>query len=57
MKSEPKREEEFHFSLALAKRLEKLSIELLMSTAFHQETNGQVERANKTIMQIARIFP
>jgi hypothetical protein len=27
-----------------------------MSTAFHQETNGQVERTNKTIMQMLRIY-
>jgi hypothetical protein len=33
-----------------------LGIELLMSTAFHQETNGQVERTNKTIMQMLRIY-
>jgi hypothetical protein len=33
-----------------------MGIELLMSTAFHQETNGQVERTNKTIMQILRIY-
>ena len=33
-----------------------LGIELLMATAFHQETNGQVERTNKTIMQMLRIF-
>jgi transposase InsO family protein len=33
-----------------------LGIELLMATAFHQETNGQLERTNKTIMQTLRIF-
>jgi transposase InsO family protein len=33
-----------------------VGIELLMSTAFHQSTNGQVERANKTVMQMLRIF-
>jgi hypothetical protein len=33
-----------------------MGIELLMSTAFHQETNGQVERTNKTIMQMLRIY-
>jgi hypothetical protein len=27
-----------------------------MSTAFHQDTNGQVEQTNKTIMQMLRIF-
>jgi transposase InsO family protein len=32
-----------------------MGIALLMSTAFHQETNGQVERTNKTIMQMLRI--
>lgn len=36
--------------------METLGIKLLMSTAFHQETNGQVERTNKTIMQMLRIF-
>jgi hypothetical protein len=34
----------------------QLGIELLMSTSFHQNTNGQVERANRTIGQILRIF-
>jgi transposase InsO family protein len=29
-----------------------MGIELLMSMAFHLETNGQVERTNKTIMQM-----
>jgi hypothetical protein len=33
-----------------------MGIELLMSTAFHQETNGQVERTNKTIIQMLRIY-
>jgi transposase InsO family protein len=33
-----------------------MGIEFLMSTAFHQETNGQVERTNKTIMQMLRIY-
>jgi hypothetical protein len=33
-----------------------LGIELLMATAFHQETNGQLECTNKTIMQTLRIF-
>jgi hypothetical protein len=36
--------------------METLGIKTLMSTAFHQETNGQVERTNKTIMQMLRIF-
>jgi len=31
-------------------------IELLMATAFHQETNGQIDRTNKTIMQMLRIM-
>jgi transposase InsO family protein len=33
-----------------------MGIELLMSTAFHQKTDGQVERTNKTIMQMLRIY-
>jgi hypothetical protein len=33
-----------------------LGINLIMATAFHQETNGQLERTNKTIMQTLRIF-
>jgi transposase InsO family protein len=36
--------------------METLGIKTLMSTAFHQETNGQMERTNKTIMQMLRIF-
>jgi transposase InsO family protein len=36
--------------------METLGIKTLMSTAFHQETNGQVERTNKTIIQMLRIF-
>jgi hypothetical protein len=35
---------------------ETLGIELLMATSFHQETNGQVERTNKEIMQMLRIY-
>jgi hypothetical protein len=34
----------------------QLGIELLMSTSFHQNTNGQLERANRTIGQMLRIF-
>jgi hypothetical protein len=34
----------------------QLGIDLLMSTSFHQNTNGQVKRANRTIGQILRIF-
>jgi hypothetical protein len=34
----------------------QLSTDLLMSTSFHQNTNGQVERANRTIGQMLRIF-
>jgi transposase InsO family protein len=33
-----------------------IGIELLMSTAFHEETNWQAERTNKTIMQMLRIY-
>jgi transposase InsO family protein len=33
-----------------------MGIELLMSTTFHQEPNGRVERTNKTIMQMLRIY-
>jgi transposase InsO family protein len=36
--------------------METLGIKTSMSTAFQQETNGQVERTNKTIMQMLRIF-
>jgi hypothetical protein len=36
--------------------METFGIKTLMSTDFHQETNGQVERTNKTIMQMLRIF-
>ena len=35
---------------------ESLGTKLLMSTAFHQETNGQVERVGKDIMQTLRIY-
>jgi transposase InsO family protein len=42
-----------HFWQSLQKTL---GVELLMSTAFHQETNGQLERTNKTIMQALRIY-
>jgi hypothetical protein len=35
---------------------EQLGVELLISTSFHQNTNGQVERANRTIGQMLRIF-
>jgi hypothetical protein len=35
---------------------EQLGVELLVSTSFHQNTNGQVERANRTIGQMLRIF-
>jgi transposase InsO family protein len=35
---------------------DQLGIDLLMSTSFHQNTNGQVERANHTIGQMLRIF-
>ena len=31
-----------------------LKTNLIMSTTFHQETNGQVERTNKTIGQMLR---
>jgi hypothetical protein len=33
-----------------------LKIKLVFATAFHQQTNGQVERANKTIGQMLRIY-
>jgi hypothetical protein len=33
-----------------------MGIHLLMSTAFHQETNEQVERTHKTIMQMSQIY-
>jgi transposase InsO family protein len=33
-----------------------VGIELIMATAFHQNTNGQVERAIKTISQMLRIY-
>ena len=35
---------------------ESLETKLLMSSAFHQETNGQVERIGKDIMQTLRIY-
>ena len=33
-----------------------LNVKLIMATVFHQQTNGQVERANKTIGQMLRTF-
>jgi hypothetical protein len=34
----------------------QIGIDLLMATSFHQNTNGQLERANRTIGQMLRIF-
>jgi hypothetical protein len=34
----------------------QIGVDLLMATSFHQNTNGQVERANRTIAQMLRIF-
>jgi hypothetical protein len=34
----------------------QIGVDLLMATSFHQNTNGQVERANRTIGQMLRIF-
>jgi hypothetical protein len=33
-----------------------LNVKLIFATAFHQQTNGQIERANKTIGQMLRIY-
>ena len=48
---------EFQFGVELIKKLNKmLEIQIKLSTAFHLQTNGQIERKNQKSEQYSRMY-